>query len=688
MTTDRPAFERAAELYRLGKWPEAAAACREILAREPQHIEALRLLGRAGHQLGELAEAIDSYRKAECLRPDLADLPNKLAAVCLAAGQYDEAADACERALRLQPSLLEAHLTLGNVRYAQGRLNEAAASYQAVLAIDPRYGDALNNLGLVQKSLGQLDQAAECFQRVLQLHPSSPGAWLNLGNVYKEQGRHADAITALHCAIQLAPGYAQAHQNLGELLDTEGRVEETTAYYHEALRLSGKAALRLQIAMALPPIYDSNEQLQSYRNQLVNELDVLSAEGVRFNPLKDRLPNWFYLAYQGLDDRAIHESIARLCVADDDDRGRPCDRSPRPDNRIRIGFVSSFLKDHTIGQLFRGLIDRLSRERFHVSVVSLQPARDDIAQQIRASADAAIELPKDLSLARQQIANLQLDVLLYTDLGMDPAAYALASYRLAAVQCTSWGHPVTSGLPTVDYFISSTFIEPSDGQNYYAERLVELPVLPAYYYRPQTSQRRLDRAHFGIQADRHVYLCPHNLFKFHPDFDVALREILERDPQADIVLIEGRYPYWTERLKQRFSRTIPVGAAHIRFLPSQSRPDFLQLIAAADVMLDTFHFGGGNTSYEAIGVGTPVITLPSNLMRGRVTYGCYRQMDVLDCVATNQQQYVDLAVELATDRERRDAISKRLLDASHLLFENHQAVEALEKFLERAVSEI
>ena len=104
-------------------------------------------------------------------------------------------------------------------------------------------------------------------------------------------------------------------------------------------------------------------------------------------------------------------------------------------------------------------------------------------------------------------------------------------------------------------------------------------------------------------------------------------------------------------------------------------------------MLDTFRFGGGNTSYEAIGVGTPVITMPSGLMRGRVTLGCYRQIDVLDCVASTPEEYVRIAVELATNRDRRQAISNKLLAAADQLFEDQRAVDALAQFLENAIGD-
>src|SRR5205807_2207952 len=131
-----------------------------------------------------------------------------------------------------------------------------------------------------------------------------------------------------------------------------------------------------------------------------------------------------------------------------------------------------------------------------------------------------VALPrKHLETVQQQIAARQLDVLFYLDIGMDPFTYFLAFARLAPVQCTSLGHPLTSGIPTVDYYLSSRELEPAGAQEHYSEHLVLLENIPNYFARPQLSGPPRCRRDFGLEDDSHLYLCVQALFKIHPDFD-------------------------------------------------------------------------------------------------------------------------------------------------------------------------
>jgi protein O-GlcNAc transferase len=134
-----------------------------------------------------------------------------------------------------------------------------------------------------------------------------------------------------------------------------------------------------------------------------------------------------------------------------------------------------------------------------------------------------------------------------------------------------------------------------------------------------------------------------------------------------------------------FAASLPDGENQIRFLPRLDYDDYLSLVMAADVQLDTVRFGGGMTSYEALAVGTPVVTLPSPYLRGRITLGLYKQMQVLDCVAQSPQEYCELAVRLGTDAGYREMIRAKILSANGVLFENDQGIRELEQFLHHVV---
>ena len=319
----------------------------------------------------------------------------------------------------------------------------------------------------------------------------------------------------------------------------------------------------------------------------------------------------------------------------------------------------------------------------------MPPLRDDeMSRRIRAASDQSLAVPGDLDAARRAIGELELDVLFYQDIGMEPVTYFLAYSRLARVQCTSFGHPDTTGIAAMDYFVSSDLFEPANAAEHYSERLFPLRNVGtlAYYYRPQASVG--ERQDFGLPAHGYLYLCPQTLFKFHPDFDALLAGILRADPESRLVLIDDVSKHLRQRLQSRFAASMPDVAQRIVFLPRQSGEAFSRLVAACDVMLDTLHFNGMNTSLEAFAAGTPVVTLATELQRGRHTAGMYRRMQIDDAVALDAEDYVRIAVSLGRERDRRQALSRKILERSEVLFEDAHVVREFERFFREAVTEV
>jgi predicted O-linked N-acetylglucosamine transferase (SPINDLY family) len=253
------------------------------------------------------------------------------------------------------------------------------------------------------------------------------------------------------------------------------------------------------------------------------------------------------------------------------------------------------------------------------------------------------------------------------------------------VQCSSFGHPVTSGIRNIDYFISTENWEPENGDEHYSERLIRLKSPIAYYSKPAVPHLLKTRSQFGLADAEHIYICPQALFKFHPDFDGILAGILHADPLARLLLVNGVDAHWTELLVQRFKRTMPKVAHRVTVMMPQPGSDFINLIAVSDVMLDTIHFGGYTTNLEAFAVGTPVVTWPGAFQRGRHTLAFYKEMGFLDCVAGTPLEYISIAVRLGTDSMYRQAIKDKILANNHVLYEDMNVVREYEKFFVAAV---
>jgi predicted O-linked N-acetylglucosamine transferase (SPINDLY family) len=392
----------------------------------------------------------------------------------------------------------------------------------------------------------------------------------------------------------------------------------------------------------------------------------------------------FTTAYQGMDDLEMHRSITSLYRAPADPKVPP--RAPGDRGRIRVGFISHYFRDHTIGRLNLGLVHMLSRDDFHVTVISTAPHKDDLAEAYRRSADDYVVMGPDVNAARQKIAKLGLDILFYTDLGMEPLTYTLAFSRLAPVQCVTWGHPDTTAISTIDYFISSEDLDTPEAHSLYSEKLVRLKCPAVYYHRPEAPQSPKSRADLGLPEDKTLYGCPQTLYKFHPEFDPILGGILRGDDDGLLVLIRGQQQTMDDLLMNRFKRTISDVADRVRFIPRQDRHGFLSLNGILDVSLDPLHFGGGNTSYEALAMGLPIVTLPSEFLRGRITYAQYRMMGMDDCIVQYPGEYIQKAIKLGTDKSYRESVKQKILATNSVLYQSDEAVRGLEEFFKGAVS--
>ena len=235
---------------------------------------------------------------------------------------------------------------------------------------------------------------------------------------------------------------------------------------------------------------------------------------------------------------------------------------------------------------------------------------------------------------------------------MSPYTYMLAMLRLAPVQVTSWGHPNTTGLETIDYFLSCELIEPTNAQSKYTEQLIKFRRLPCIYKRPKIAHARSNRDKFILPKDQCLIGIPQSLFKFHPEYDDVLEKIISKLPNAKYVLIEGINKPQTDRLKDRWRKKAPTTLRNTIFLRRMPQTDYLSLLESVDLLLDPIYFGSGNTFYESMAVGTPLVTMPGNYMRGRIVAGGYKQMRLENPpIAADINEYVELTVRLAKDAE-------------------------------------
>ncbi len=733
MTDIARLLNEAAALQNAGRAPEAAARYDRILRDNPQQQEALYQAAALARQAGKLGQALEYLDQAVAGAPQESRNHFLRGLTLEDLRRPDDAIVSLQRAIQVKPDYAEAYNNIGIILHDQRRFDEAVTNFREAIRIKPDYARAYNNLGTSLRvigdpagaqqefakaiehnpdyamahynyavccmDLGQLSQAAIHFSQAVRLKPDYVQAFENLGSVQRLLGNFDQAEACYTRAAQLKPGKNFTELgNLAQVYWEQGRIEQTLAgYRHLQTMAPHDLKPALGALLSLPAVYRSKEDLLAVRERFASGLETLQASVPDFvanNPpeklLRDLCWSNFYLAYQGLDDKTLAMEYARFSAALLQQIApqfmQPRAKKDGAGRRLRIGFLSNFFMDCTVGMYFRSWITRLDQEKFESFVYYIRPGTDKVSEEIAKGAEHFRHLAGN-AVSPSTIASVvlddELDILIYPELGMDSTSFMLAAMRLAPVQCAGWGHPVTTGHPNIDYYFSSAAMEPESAAKHYSEKLVLLDGIGTCYSKPLLPAPK-KRADFGLPDDKTLYLCPQSLFKIHPDNDALLASVLERDPNGVIVMFAGRHPNITNTLLGRLGETLKARgiAAEGRgaVLQTMDHNDYLCINMLCDVMLDTLHWSGGNTSLDALACSLPVVTLPGEFMRGRQSYGMLKRLGLDELIAKDQADYVDIAVRLGTDRAWRTQVAERIAAGSDAIFDTETPLRQLEQF--------
>ncbi|MBT5667927.1 MAG: tetratricopeptide repeat protein, partial [Rhodospirillaceae bacterium] len=713
-------YNRTVQHHRDGRLQVAETGYRDVLAIDPRHADALHMLGIVLSAQNQDDAAIDYIRRALDEQPENPNFLNNFGVLCKKLNRLDVAIDAYRTALARDPAFIDGAYNLANALVQFGETDEAIELYRGILVRAPensqaranlaaayqkagRLGDAAlefeglidsepdnaghyNNLGVVLFGQGDFEGAICRYEAALQRNPQFHEALGNLGLALLDSGRSAEAETYLQSAAVLAPGNPDVLSNLATAYRQQGRIDEAAEAYRKAMTIRPSGGLAVRQATLLPVIPESKNDLEEARERFEGEIDQLSRDGVTLtDPYRDVGVTQFHLSYHDANNRDLARKISELYrdACPMLDYTAPHCRGPRAPSgkRVKVGFVSRYFRNHAVGWYYQGVLRYMARDRISVTAFTFGASRDRLWDSIAADVDKTVTLPFDVQQARTAIAAEELDVLVYTDIGMEPLTYFICHSRLAPTQCVLNGHPDTTGVSTLDYFISGAALAPPNAATQYGETLVNLDGPFVYYEKPEFPAVTGPRSKYALPDGANVYLCPQSLFKIHPDMDEWFTEILQRDRNGMLVLFEGPSANWANLLRNRWAPRMGDMMARVRFLPRASFSDFLDILSLADVILDSWPFGGGNTAYQAFAAGMPVVTLPSAYVRGRSTMALYHRMGVADAIAAEPEDYIQIALRLGRDKDENIDISRRIRESSGTLFRDVGAIKAFEAFL-------
>ena len=683
-----------------GRAEEALGLISRAIEAEPGTPQAHANLAALLQRLGRDAEARAAYERAIALKPVFAAALAGLADLASARGEVAEAEALYGRALAAEPHLIAALTNFGVLLTAQGRPREAGERFALALALQPDSAEATYNVANALKLLGRFDEAQTYFRAALELNPAYADAWTNLGNVLREGNDLEGALACHRQAEALRPANAAVQLNLGHILRDRGDAAAARAAFARALELDpGDPSAALSLCMAeLPLMYADEAEIETCRAKYGAALDGLIARW-RADP---RPEAWaraigasqpFYLAYQGKNDRDLQARYGAFACEVMHARFGDTDLAPAPaiGERIRVGIVSGFFSAHSNWKIpIRGWIANLDRTRFEVTGYHTAAKQDAATEDARRLCDRFVQGPLPIEAWRETILADRPHVLIYPEVGMDPVAVRLAAQRLARVQCSSWGHPETSGFPTIDAFLSSDLMEPQDGDDAYTESLVSLPNLGVWIEETDAEIEPLDRATLGYRDSAVVYWCGQSLPKYLPQFDELYPRIAKAVGDCQFVFIGLPQASEADRvLKERLVRAFLAHgldvARHCVFLPRLTKGQFLGAIACADLFLDSPEWSGCNSTLESLGSDLPIVTVRGRWMRGRHTSAILQMMGVTETIADTVDGYVEIATQLGIDADLRKTIGAQIAANKSKLYRDQSTIDALEALLERAV---
>jgi protein O-GlcNAc transferase len=605
-------FITAFQHHQAGRLNEAEQTYRRLLAADPSHADTLHFLGLLLFQRGQHADALVLMERAIALNGDNLAYHNNLGNVLIEQGKLDEAVACYRRALQLMPEDPTIQSNLGTVLQLAGKLDEAALCFERALRRNP---DAVTHfkLGNVLQVAGKLEEAIASYRRALELTPEDLDIYANIGNICRLQGKLTESAFWHSRALELNPASAEPYNNLGTVLQDQGKLDDAIACYRRALELKpDRAAVRSNLLAALQ--YDAHITLA--------ELAASQAEFER-----------------------VHAAPLRA-------EWRPMKIDFDPERPLTLGFISPSFSQHPVGHFVVRALENLDREQFRVVCYSDRVGGDDWTNRFK-NASAIWRETSAMTHAQMadQIRADRVDILFELAGHTANNRLLVGARKPAPIQITWADYVGTTGLTAIDYLLADRFEVPPEAETFYREQVLRMPHGYACYdpppYAPPISP--LPAIQQGFVTFSSFNYRPKISFE---TIDVWAK-VLQRAARSRLVLKNRgiQDASVADPLRSEFARR-GVEPNRIECLGWSAHPQLLAEYQRIDLALDTFPYNGGLTTCEAMWMGVPVITCPGETFASRHSLSHLSNAGLTETIAGNLDEYVDLAVSLATDLPR------------------------------------
>lgn len=649
------AYQRAVSHHRAGDLSLAASVYREILAKVPNHAGAIHFLGM----------------------------------VFFANREYQEALRLVEQSLRLCDQKAVYFNNYGAILNACGRLQDARNAFERAVILRSDYLDAWVNLAMVQQRLHESDdQVKSSWMQVLRLRPDHKEALSQLVRMNIHDHLYPDAMRLWKRQVQGEKSTAQDSHQFATLCGECGLITEAKDYFRKSAALKdGKKVWRWKHLWYSPSVFDTEEEIAAYWDELNNDLDCALAEQSIFDwksLFSEGFTHSFNLPHHHRCCRGELEKYAKLFTS-----SFPFDKpNDRPGQKIRVGFLVTPGHENGFIRMTSGVMAQLDRDRFEVVLIHHVSSTSRLKAVPELSETTQISYTWDPEASVRKIRELRCDVIYYWKVAADLWSFFLPMCHLAPIQCTSWGTHGTSGMPQIDWYLSWARAEISAADAHYTEHLYRINTTPLYEQVPLDIPPPASRRELGLPEAGTIYFCPHRIQKYHPLWDHYIREILERDRAGHVVMLTGHVPYLREKLSARLRRNVGEELfGRIIQLPSQTVSQYYRYLSASTLILHSPVYTGEITTVDGFLYGVPGVTQTGELLIQRYTTGVYDEAGIQGPAVRGQSEYVNQAVEIGTDHGYRERLSREISAYRKSFFENRKTVREWERFLIDVVSQ-
>ena len=678
---------RGNALLDLKRPAEALASFDRAIALNPDYAEVHNNRGNALLGLKCPEDALASVDRAIALKQDYVDAHNNRGNALLDLKQPEEALASFDRAIALKPDYAEAHNNRGNALLDLKRPGDALASYDKAIALKRDYAEAHNNYGNALLDLKRPEDALASYDRAIALKPDYAEAYFNRGNALLDLKRPEDALATYNKGITLKPDHAEAYFKCGNALQDLMRPAYALSYYEKAIALKpdhARAYSRQGWVLAVLSRYD--EAIAAYDKAFA--LDP-GAEGERLNAKlqicdwsnidsefahliaairngNSNTPPFIFLAIPSSSAEQLE--CAKLWVAKEFPYSdTPIWQGDRYDHdRIRVAYLSADFRDHPTSQLLVGVIEHHDRERFEAIGISFGPEEpNEMRTRLQGSFERFIDVKgrSNLDVAKL-LRTLEVDIAVDLMGFTTHSRTAILAHRPSAIQVNFLGYPGTMGASYIDYMIADSIVIPESSQPYYAEKLVYLPnsYLPTSYQMDDSKHVSAgtlsNRVELGLPQKGIVFCCFNRDYKILPQVFDSWMRILSQVEGSVLWLFADNANAAANLRKEAAARS--VDPQRLVFASHMSRPDHLARHRVGDLFLDTRPYNAHTTTADALWAGLPVLTCPGDTFASRVAASLLNAAGLPELITTTLEAYEQMAIELATDREKLAAIKHKL----------------------------